>query len=116
MALGYELTPDYHERTRIMAVQNFMGQFAWIVAPWFLWFMQSDLFFDNMIQGASWLAIIIGIFTVCVGILPAIFLKERSKQNPTAEQSPVVAVVNAAKQAAKTTEDTGSFKGFLKAF
>lgn len=116
VALGYELTPDYHERTRIMAVQNFMGQFAWIVAPWFLWFMQSDLFFDNMIQGASWLAIIIGIFTVCVGILPAIFLKERSKQNPTAEQSPVVAVVNAAKQAAKTPEHSGSFKGFFKGF
>lgn len=76
VALGYELTPDYHERTSLMAVQNFMGQIAWLTAPWFLWFMQSDLLFDDMIEGAGWLAIIIGAFTICVGILPAIFLKE----------------------------------------
>ena len=25
VALGYELTPDYHERTRLMGVQNFVG-------------------------------------------------------------------------------------------
>jgi len=78
VALGYELTPDYHERTRIMGTQNFMGQIAWLVAPWFLWFMQSEPFEGNMIEGASWLAIIIGVFTVCVGVLPAIFLRERS--------------------------------------
>ncbi|OUS29870.1 MFS transporter [Thalassotalea sp. 42_200_T64] len=77
VALGYELTPDYHERTRVMAVQNFMGQFAWLIAPWFLWFMQSELFFDDMVEGAGWLALLIGIFTICVGVLPAIFLKER---------------------------------------
>lgn len=77
VALGYELTPDYHERTRLMGVQNFLGQFAWIIAPWFLWFMQSDSLFDNMIEGAGYLAIIIGIFTILVGTLPAIFLRER---------------------------------------
>ncbi|GAA6185763.1 MFS transporter [Aliiglaciecola sp. NS0011-25] len=76
IALGYELTPDYHERTRLMAVQNFMGQMAYLMAPWFLWFMQNDKLFDDMIQGAGWLAIIIGSFTIFVGILPAIFLKE----------------------------------------
>ena len=26
VALGYELTPDYHERTRLMGVQSFIGQ------------------------------------------------------------------------------------------
>lgn len=77
VALGYELTPDYHERTRLMGVQNFMGQLAWLAAPWFLWFMQSDWFSGDMIEGAGWLAIIIGTFTICVGILPAIFLTEK---------------------------------------
>jgi GPH family glycoside/pentoside/hexuronide:cation symporter len=80
VALGYELTPDYHERTSLMGVQNFMGQIAWLAAPWFLWFMQSDRLFDDMIEGAGWLAIIIGVFTICVGVLPAIFLKERTKK------------------------------------
>ncbi|MFT4622287.1 MAG: GPH family glycoside/pentoside/hexuronide:cation symporter, partial [Myxococcota bacterium] len=36
VALGYELTPDFHERTRLMGVQNFMGQLAYVVSPWFL--------------------------------------------------------------------------------
>ena len=77
VALGYELTPDYHERTRLMGVQNFMGQWAWIVAPWFLWFMQSETLFDDLTEGAGWLAIIIAGFTICIGILPAVFLRER---------------------------------------
>ncbi|MEH6606299.1 MAG: MFS transporter, partial [Pseudomonadales bacterium] len=82
VALGYELTPDYHERTRLMAVQNFMGQFAYLVSPWFLWFMQYELLFDDLVEGASWLAIVIAAFTICVGILPAIFLKERLPNIP----------------------------------
>ncbi|MDP2981566.1 MAG: MFS transporter, partial [Candidatus Omnitrophota bacterium] len=34
IALGYEMTPDYHERTRLQGASNFMGQFAWVIAPW----------------------------------------------------------------------------------
>ena len=105
VALGYELTPDYHERTRLMAVQNFMGQFAWLIAPWFLWFMQSDMLFEDMVEGAGWLALIIGIFTIAVGILPAIFLKERFGGND--KNKPKVA---------DTEEFPASFKGFINGF
>lgn len=87
VALGYELTPDYHERTRLMGVQNFMGQMAYLVSPWFLWFMQYDKWFDSMLDGAAWLAMIIGAFTVCVGILPAIFLKEPNVDAVYAQQT-----------------------------
>jgi GPH family glycoside/pentoside/hexuronide:cation symporter len=79
VALGYELTPDYHERTRLMGVHNFMGQIAWLIAPWFLWFMKSEQFEGDMVAGASTLAYIVGGFTILLGILPAIFLQERSK-------------------------------------
>ncbi|MCF8260191.1 MAG: MFS transporter [Melioribacteraceae bacterium] len=77
VALGYELTNDYHERTRLMAVMNFMGQFAWITLPWFYAFMENDTFFDNSVEGARGLAIMIGIFAAVVGIMPAIFCKEK---------------------------------------
>ncbi|MEH6592395.1 MAG: MFS transporter [Halioglobus sp.] len=80
VALGYELTPDYHERTRVMAVQNFMGQLAYLISPWFLWFMQNDVLFDDMVSGARTLAIVIGVTVVCVGILPALFLEERFRE------------------------------------
>jgi len=37
IGLGYEMSPDYNERTRLMAVSQWMGQIAWMIAPWF-WF------------------------------------------------------------------------------
>ncbi len=77
VALGYELTSDYHERTRLMGVMNFMGQFAWITLPWFYAFMENDRFFSDSVQGARTLAIIIGVFVAVVGVMPAIFTRER---------------------------------------
>jgi GPH family glycoside/pentoside/hexuronide:cation symporter len=77
VALGYELTPDYHERTRVMAVQSFMGQLAYLVSPWFLWIMAYEAFFDDLVSGARGLAIIVGAAAIAIGILPAIFLRER---------------------------------------
>lgn len=85
VALGYELTPDYHERTRLMGTQNFIGQLAYVVAPYFLLIMQSKLLFDDMVDGAAGLSIIIAVFVIAVGILPAIFLRERLKEVAVAE-------------------------------
>ena len=53
VAMGYELTPDFHERTRLMGVQNFIGQLAYMIAPWFLVFMQWEVLFDDMVEGAA---------------------------------------------------------------
>jgi glycoside/pentoside/hexuronide:cation symporter, GPH family len=77
VALGYELTPDYHERTRLMGVQNFIGQLAYLLAPWFLWFMTNKSWFEDMVSGASVLAILIAVAVASLGILPALFLRER---------------------------------------
>lgn len=112
VALGYELTPDYHERTRLMGVQNFTGQLAYVIAPWFLLFMQNEIWFDDMIDGAAGLAIIIGLIVIAVGILPAIFLRERFQGIAAAE----------AKAQNRQPESTGAllmrsmlefFKGFV---
>jgi GPH family glycoside/pentoside/hexuronide:cation symporter len=80
VALGYELTADYHERTRLMGTQNFISQLAYVVSPWFLWIMTYEKFFKDQVAGAAGLAIIIGVITIGIGILPAIFLKERFKK------------------------------------
>jgi len=77
VALGYELTPDYHERTRLMGTQNFVGQLAYVVSPWFLWIMNSGRFFPDQVKGAAGLAIIVALVAIGLGILPAIFLRER---------------------------------------
>jgi len=85
VALGYELTPDYHERTRLMGVQNFLGQIAYLVSPWFLWIMTYKPWFETQVQGASVLALVIAVFAVGLGVLPALFLRERFQHAPEAE-------------------------------
>jgi beta-glucosidase len=107
VALGYELTPDYHERTRLMGTQNFIGQLAYVASPWFLWIMTYEGFFENQKDGAAGLAIIIAVVTIGIGILPALFLKERFKETPTAEGDDAPA-----KKASFLTNMAQFFKGF----
>ena len=122
VALGYELTPDYHERTRLMGVQNFIGQLAYVIAPWFLLIMQSERLFDGMVDGAAGLAIIIAVVVISVGVLPAIFLKERFSETPPVEsdsenaptESAGAAIVRNLKSFASGFATSLKFKPFLK--
>ena len=41
VAMGYEMSDDFHERTQIMAIAQFIGQWAWVIAPWF-WVILYD--------------------------------------------------------------------------
>lgn len=88
VALGYELTPDYHERTRLMGTQNFIGQLAYVVSPWFLWIMNSGTFFrdgfgePDQVKGAAGLAVVVALVTIALGLLPALILRERLKEMP----------------------------------
>jgi len=82
IALGYEMTPDYHERTRLQGASNFIGQIAWVVAPWFFKIMDNKSMFTDIVHGARILSIALGAFIVVGGILPAIFNKERFHDLP----------------------------------
>ena len=77
VALGYELTPDYNERTRLMGVQNFVSNIAFVIGPWFLVIMTNAAWFRNQMAGARFLALAICIVTIALGVIPAIFLRER---------------------------------------
>jgi glycoside/pentoside/hexuronide:cation symporter, GPH family len=87
VALGYEMTPDYNERTRLMGVSNFMGQFAWVAVPWFYAFMENDRFFPDSVTGARWLAVYIGIFVAIFGLVPALLCRERMQAIAESEDS-----------------------------
>lgn len=110
VALGYELTPDYHERTRLMGTQNFISQLAYVVSPWFLWIMTYKGFFKDQVDGAAGLAIIIALVTIGIGILPAIFLKERLKN--IAETEIDKHLVKEGRKKAITRNIVNFFKGF----
>lgn len=105
VALGYEMTPDYHERTRLMGLSNWIGQFAWIIAPWF-WKMMNFKCFSSNVEGARALAIMVGAFVCVAGVLPAIFCREKygSRKNGNGKKS--VEIVGLWKNTVKF------FKGF----
>ena len=84
VAFGYEMTPDYHERTRLHAFANTVGQLAWLGVPWFYALMASNLFRDT-VHGARTLAIGVGIVVALLGIVPAIFCKEKYASIPKDE-------------------------------
>jgi GPH family glycoside/pentoside/hexuronide:cation symporter len=76
IGLGYEMTPDYNERTRLMAVSQFMGQIAWMIAPWFWVIIYNQDIFESAPEGARILSIWVGGLCMVLGILPAFFNKE----------------------------------------
>ena len=76
IGLGYEMSPDYNERTRLMAVSQWMGQIAWMIAPWFWVIIYNPSLYDSAPEGARNLSIWVGGLCMVLGIMPAFFTKE----------------------------------------
>jgi len=101
VGLGYEMTTDYNERTRLMAFANTIGQVAWMLVPWF-WVVIADptvfplseetlrtigemglngdelqKITDEKLQakGVRQLSLYVGLICAVLGILPALFCK-----------------------------------------
>ena len=75
IALGYEMTSDYNERTRLMAFSQTVGQFAWMIVPWFWVIIANPNIYETQAIGVRNLSIIVGAICMVFGILPAIFCK-----------------------------------------
>ena len=76
IAMGYELSTDYHERTRVMSYRMFFQAVAGVCIQWLLWFTQRDIF-DGTVDGMKWVGIAMGTLMILFGIMPALFVKER---------------------------------------
>jgi len=83
IALGYEMTSDYKERTRLMGFAQTMGQFAWMIVPWF-WVIiaNPDLFVDQA-EGVRTMAWYVGAACIILGVLPGLFCSEIDQKNIT---------------------------------
>ena len=78
VAMGYEMSDDFHERTNIMAIAQWIGQWAWIIAPWFWLIMYDTEWFPSADVAVRKLSVWVAIpFAICA-IVPAIFIKEES--------------------------------------
>ncbi|MEZ4954201.1 MAG: MFS transporter [Saprospiraceae bacterium] len=84
VAMGYEMSDDFHERTNIMAVAQWIGQWAWVIAPWFWVIMYDngpDGWFPTAESATRTLAVWTGIILMLVAMVPAIFIKSKSTVN-----------------------------------
>ncbi|HHP7242784.1 MAG TPA: MFS transporter [Cyclobacteriaceae bacterium] len=78
VAIGYEMSDDFHERTNIMAVAQWVGQWAWVIAPWFWVIMYDQDLFSSAEVATRQLAIWVGLVCMLFAMIPAIFIKSRS--------------------------------------
>jgi len=78
-ALGWELTSDYSERTRLMTWFSVTVKITLLILPWMFALTQMDVWEDEA-QGLRMVGILFGIGFIVFGIMPAIFCKERHQQ------------------------------------
>lgn len=81
VAMGYEMSDDFHERTNIMAISQWIGQWAWVIAPWFWVIMYDPEWYPNADTATRTLAIWVGISCMILAMMPAIFIKSKSTKN-----------------------------------
>ena len=75
IGLGYEMSSDYNERTRLMAFSQTFGQVAWMIVPWFWVLIANPNLFDTQAIGVRRLSMVVGAICIVLGILPALFCK-----------------------------------------
>ncbi len=81
VAMGYEMSDDFHERTSIMAVAQWIGQWAWVIAPWFWVVMYDPNWFVTADVATRTLAVWVGVICALLAMVPAIFIKSKSTKN-----------------------------------
>jgi len=78
VAMGYEMSDDFNERTQIMAIAQWIGQWAWVIVPWFWIILYDPNWFPSADVGARTLSIWIAVPCTLLAIIPAVFMKSES--------------------------------------
>jgi GPH family glycoside/pentoside/hexuronide:cation symporter len=81
VAMGYEMSDDFHERTNIMAVAQWIGQWAWVIAPWFWVVMYDDSWFGVTTETTRILGVWVAVIFAVLAMVPALFIKSKSTKD-----------------------------------
>ena len=81
VAMGYEMSDDFHERTSIMATAQLIGQLAWVIAPWFWVIMADKSLFVSSDVAVRTLSIYVAIGCAILAAIPAFFIPGKSTLN-----------------------------------
>lgn len=75
VALGYEMSRDYHERTKLFAYGSFIGNVCAILTPW-MYRLANASFFENEVVGMKYVGIGVAGIIVTTAILCGTQCKE----------------------------------------
>ena len=90
-AMGYEIAPNYDERTRLMAFPSAIGPLAQIGVGWLYWFTQRPMFVDT-VEGVRWVGLGAGVCLLIFGLAPAFMVRERFAKVAPKPRDPAVPV------------------------
>jgi len=114
VAMGYEMSDDFHERTNIMAIAQFIGQWAWVIAPLFWIIMYDENWFPSADIAVRELAIWVAIPSAICAIVPAIFIKTNSTLNEDYEPLNSANIGNSLIKIIKSFAEAFKIKEFRK--
>jgi GPH family glycoside/pentoside/hexuronide:cation symporter len=112
VAMGYEMSNDFHERTNIMAVAQWIGQWAWVIAPWFWVIMYDQDMFESADVATRTIAVWVGIICMLFAMVPAIFIKSKSTVDEDYAPLNFKNIGNSLKEIFKGFKDAFGLKSF----
>ncbi|MEM1166182.1 MAG: MFS transporter [Planctomycetota bacterium] len=95
-SLLMEMTPDYNERTRVTEVRGYLQALAALANGWVWWITLHHIFHDpatgeeSTRSGMRSIGIVIGIIIIVLGVIPALFVKERYYEHALTRDQPRV--------------------------
>ncbi len=114
VAMGYEMSEDFHERTQIMAIAQWIGQWAWVIAPWFWVIMYEPSWFSSPEAATRELSIWVGaIFAICA-MIPAFFIPSKSTKDENFSPLTFNAIGDSISQIIRGFKEAFSSKPFRK--
>lgn len=81
IGMGYEMTSDTKERTRLMGIANMVGQISWMIVPLFWVLIANKDLFETQADGVRTLSLVVGFACLIFGILPALLCRETDVSN-----------------------------------
>jgi len=89
-SLGYEMSPDYNERTAIMGVRTFFQKVGDFACQW-MFPLAHLAVFGSVMMGVRVIAVVIGVVVfMLAGSVPGLLLRERSSAAPARRSGPLV--------------------------
>ena len=114
VAIGYEMSNDFHERTQIMAIAQWIGQWAWVIAPWFWVIMYDPEWFDSAESATRELAIWVAVIFGFCAMVPGLFIKSKSTLKEDYSPLTVRAIGSSLKKIGRGFVEAFSSKPFRK--